>query len=102
MNRYAAMVAGLAAVALVAVTYLVLSRGGGTIEVKGPGQHTVTIKGEGTPEPKTGRVAGEDLTAGGELNAENKVGGDVEIKRATAEGDINLSTGSQEGGADPK
>jgi hypothetical protein len=102
MNRYTAMVAGLAAVALVAVTYLVLARGGGTIEAEGPGDTRVTIKGESTPVPKTGRIEGEDLTTGGALNADNKDGGDVAIKRARAEGDINLSTGSQEGATDPK
>ena len=53
-------------------------------------------------EASKGRLDGEDLNAGGSVEAANRDGGDVKLRRVRAKGDIRLSTESERRPADPK
>jgi hypothetical protein len=92
-NTAIAVVAGL--LALVAVAFLVVFRDSGTAYFQGPFGISGSLEGR-NPAPAPGAIAGEDLSAA------NEVGGDVDVKRAAAEGDITLGVKSKGNAAAPK
>jgi hypothetical protein len=99
-NKATAIVAALA-VAAVAVFALVF-RDSATIRAILPFGTEVSMEGHNESAPKPGKIEGEGLNAGGNLNAENRVGGDVGVKDTTAKGDIRLSTQAPGDDSDPK
>lgn len=101
-NLTTLLVALVAAVALVTISYLMLHNGGGILEAQGPGGTKLTVEGKGHTVSQPGSISGQDLSAGGNIEATAKTGGDVEISRGKADGDIKLSTEGSSGSADPK
>jgi len=60
------------------------------------------MEGRNAPAPRLGKIKGEGLKAGGDLSAENLVGGDVGLKDATAKGNMRLSSQAPGKDSDPK
>ena len=92
MSKSAAMVLVAALVAVVAITFAVVYRGGGNVNVELPGGGSIGIGGKAQEVQAPGAIVGEDLNAAGAINAAGETGGDVQVRRADAGGDINLST----------
>lgn len=102
MDRYTAIVRVVGLVALVAVGFLLVFRGGGKIKINAPFKTGLKMEGTNPPDARPGRIGGEDLEAGGNVEAASKTGNDVERKRAKAVGDIKLTTESPGGDPNPK
>jgi hypothetical protein len=99
-NKATVIVAALV-VAAVAVFAFVF-RDSATIRAVLPFGTQVSLEGHKEPAPRPGKIEGESLEAGGDLNAENRVGGDVAVKDAKAKGDMHLSTQATGDDSDPK
>ncbi|WP_133511582.1 hypothetical protein [Candidatus Thiosymbion oneisti] len=102
MSKNKAMVLVAALVAVVMVVFILVFRDSAAIRAIFPFGTEVSLEGQNAPPPRPGQVEGEGLDAGGDLSAENRVGGDVRVKDAKAQGDIDLSTQAAGGNRDPK
>lgn len=102
MSTNKAMVMVVALVAAIVVAFVLVFRDNTTIRAIFPFGTEVSMEGRNELPPKPGRIGAEDLEAGGDLDADNQVGGDVEIKRATSQGDMRLSTRAPANDSDPK
>ncbi|WP_141699153.1 hypothetical protein [Candidatus Thiosymbion oneisti] len=102
MSKNKAMVLVAASVAVVVVVFVLIFRDSVNIRAIFPFGTEVSLKGGDPSPPGPGRIEGEGLDAGGDLSAENRVGGDVRLKDAKAQGDIDLSIQATGGNKDPK
>jgi hypothetical protein len=96
------MIIVVALVAALVVTFVLVFRDNATIRAILPFGTEIHLEGKTEPPQKPGQIRGEDLQAGQDLTADNQMGGDVEIKRATAGEDIRLSTQAPASDNDPK
>lgn len=104
MSRSEAILA-VAASALMLVVVLVSVlryRGKGKVNMRLPFGAAVDLEGDNATPPRGGRIIGEDLQAGRDLKAIGKTGGDVEVRRAKAGGDLTLGTEQPRSDRDPK
>jgi hypothetical protein len=102
-KRALVVVVGLFALfALVAVVFVLVFRSTGMLDFEGPFGLKLNLGGQNAPAPRPGAINAEDLKAGKDLRAHGNTGGDVEVKRAAAQGNIDLSTEPPARAPDPK
>jgi hypothetical protein len=102
MSKYKATVIVAALVVAAVAVFAFVFRDSATIRAILPFGTEVSMEGRNEPPPRPGKIEGEGLEAGGNLNAENRVGGDVGLKDAKAKGDMHLSTQAHGDDSDPK
>ncbi|MEJ2387050.1 MAG: hypothetical protein P8Y27_06995 [Chromatiaceae bacterium] len=102
MSEYTVIAIVAALVVVAVVVFALVFRGSAKIRAILPFGTKVSMEGRNAPAPRLGKIKGEGLKAGGDLSAENRVGGDVGVKDTTAKGDIRLSTQAPGDDSDPK
>ena len=102
MSENEAVVVVVALVAAVVAVFVLVFRNSAKIRANLPFGTKLSMEGRNEPAPRPGKIKGEGLAVGGNLSAENRVGGDVGLKDARAKGDIRLSTQATGNNSDPK